>query len=88
MTISKPVDVISYCGADGELRPLRIRFEDDAHELHKINIQTIHDIRHITFVGLEAQIFLCTGILFDRSIRFELKYAIRSHCWYLSQQLY
>ena len=27
----RPVDVISMCSADGQIKPLRLRMEDDAH---------------------------------------------------------
>lgn len=88
VTINQPVDVISYCGADGEIRPLQVRFEDDTHQFSRIDIQKIHSTKHITYVGIEAQIFLCTGMLFQRSIQFELKYTIRTHNWYLFRKIY
>lgn len=88
MMLNQPVDVITYCGADGEIRPLRVRFEDDSHQIMRIDIRQIHSVKQITYVGIEAQIFLCTGILLQRTIKFELKYAIRSHCWYLFRKIY
>ena len=41
MVQSKPVEVISVCSADGEIRPLRLRMEDDRHQLLRIDIAEI-----------------------------------------------
>ena len=35
---NRPVDVISVCSADGEIRPLRLRMEDEEHKLRRIDI--------------------------------------------------
>ena len=34
-----PVDVISMCSASGEIRPLRLRMEDEQHQLLRIDIE-------------------------------------------------
>ena len=36
-----PVDVISMCSASGEIRPLRLRLEDEEHQLLRIDIEEI-----------------------------------------------
>ena len=36
-----PVDVISMCSASGEIRPLRLRIEDEQHQLLRIDIQEV-----------------------------------------------
>ena len=36
-----PVDVISVCSASGEIRPLRLRLEDEAHQLLRIDIDEV-----------------------------------------------
>ena len=40
-----PVDVISMCSADGDIRPLRLRMEDEEHQL--LRIDTICGYRSI-----------------------------------------
>ena len=83
-----PVDVISVCSSGGEIRPLRMRIENDNHQLLKINIDAILSVKHIQYVGIEAQIFLCRGVLHGKSLLFELKYTIRTHCWCLLRKVY
>lgn len=79
----RPVDVISVCSADGELRPLRLRVADGGDELFRIDIEEIVSTKEIPYVGVEATVFLCRAKAWDRRWLIELKYAIRSHTWYL-----
>ena len=85
---SKPVDVISVCSADGEIRPLRLRMEDDAHGLMRIDISEVVSMKPIQYVGIEAQIFLCKATVQGRKWLFELRYTIRSHSWCLLRKVY
>ena len=54
-----PVDVISVCSADGEIRPLRLRFEDEQKQLFRVNIDEVVSKTEIQYVGVEAVVFLC-----------------------------
>ena len=83
-----PVDVISICSADGQIRPLRFRMEDEEHQLLRVDIDEIINCRQIQYVGIEAQIFLCKAIVKGKPWLFELKYTIRSHCWCLLRKVY
>lgn len=78
-----PVDVISICSAAGELRPLRIRLEDESRQLLRINIEEVLDVQEIQHVGAEANIYLCRARVWDRMWTFELKYSIRNHTWWM-----
>lgn len=84
----RPVDVISVCSADGQIRPLRFRMEDESHQLLRIDIDEIINCRHIQYVGIEAQIFLCRATVNGKQRLFELKYTIRTHCWCLLRKVY
>ena len=83
-----PVDVISMCSASGEIRPLRLRLEDEAHQLLRIDIEEILSTKQITYVGIEAQIFLCRAKVWGREWLFELKYLFRSHIWWMLGRVY
>ena len=83
-----PVDVISVCSADGQIRPLRFRMEDENHQLLRVDIDKIISCRHIQYVGIEAQVFLCKASVKGKQWLFELKYTIRSHCWCLLRKVY
>ena len=83
-----PVDVISMCSADGQIRPLRLRMEDEEHQLLRVDIDEIVSMKPVQFVGIEAQIFLCKAKVKGKEWLFELKYTIRSHCWCLQRKVY
>ena len=83
----RPVDVISVCNANGQIRPLRFRMEDDSHQLMRIDIDEVISCRHIQYVGIEALVFLCSAFVHGKQWLFELKYTIRSHCWCLIRKV-
>ena len=56
-----PVDVISVCSASGEIRPLRLRVEDEEQGLIRVNIDEVISMKEVPYVGVEARIFLCPG---------------------------
>ena len=78
-----PVDVISVCSASGEIRPLRLRLEDEEHQLLRINIEEVVSVKEVPYVGVEATIFLCRATVWEKKWLFELKYTIRTHTWSL-----
>ena len=83
-----PVDVICVCSANGDIRPLRFRMEDEKHQLLCVDIDEIISSRPIQYVGIEACIFLCRATVGERKWLFELKYTIRSHSWCLFKKVY
>lgn len=83
-----PVDVISMCSAAGDIRPLRIRMEDEAHQLLRIDIEEIVSVKEVQYVGIEAHIFLCRATVRDKEWLFELRYTIRTHSWCLLRKVY
>lgn len=83
-----PVDVICVCSADGDIRPLRFRMENEEHQLLKIDIEEVISTRDVQFVGIEARIFLCRATVGDKRWLFELRYTIRSHNWCLLRKVY
>ena len=85
---NQPVDVISVCSANGDIRPLRLRMEDEQHQLLRVDIDEIISVRPIQFVGIEAQIFLCKAQVAGKQWLFELKYTIRTHSWCFFRRIY
>ena len=76
-----PVDVISFCSADREIRPLRVRMEDKEHQLLRLDIDEIISSKKIQYVGIEATVFLCRATVNEKQWLFELKYTLRTHRW-------
>ena len=87
MVHSCPVDVISVCNTEGEIRPLRLQLEDEEHQLLRVNIRQVLKVREVQHVGAEANIFLCHAQLHGRDWTFELKYFFRTHSWHLLGKL-
>ena len=83
-----PVDVICVCSADGSIRPLRFRMEDENHQLLRVDIDGVVSSKEIQYVGIEAYIFLCRATVRERKWLFELRYTIRSHSWDLIRKVY
>ena len=83
-----PVDVISMCSASGDIRPLRLRMEDEAHQLLRVDIEEIVSVKEVQYVGIEATIFLCRATVREKRWLFELKYTIRTHSWCLMRKVY
>ena len=83
-----PVDVICICSADGNIRPLRFRMEDEAHQLLRIDIEEIISCKEIQYVGIEAHVFLCRATVGQKEWLFELRYTIRTHSWCLYRRVY
>lgn len=82
-----PIDVISMFSAGGEIRPLRLRLEDEAHQLLRIDIDEVISVKQVQYVGIEAKIFLCRATVQEKQCIFELRYTIRTHSWCLLRKV-
>ena len=88
MGINCPVDVISVCSANGDIRPLRLRMESEDHQLLRVDIDEIVSSKMIQYVGIEAIVFLCRATVEQKKWLFELKYTVRTHNWCLMRKVY
>lgn len=82
-----PVDVISVCSSDGEIRPLRFRLQEETQEPISIDIEDVLRVTQVPHVGVEANVYLCRAKSCDRTLYLELKYTFRSHCWCLLRRI-
>ena len=82
------MDVIAMCSANGDIRPLRLRMEDEEHQLLRVDIDEVVSSKRIQYVGIEAYVFLCRAMVDEKQWLFELKYTIRSHSWCLLRKVY
>ena len=83
-----PIDVISICSADGQLRPLRFRVEDETPQLMRVDIDEVVSVKPIQYVGIEAYIYLCSAKVQEKKWLFELRYTIRTHTWCIMRKVY
>ena len=86
--LNTPVDVISMCSANGDIRPLRLRMESEDHQLLRVDIDEVISSKKIQYVGIEAWVFLCRATVREKRWLFELKYTIRSHSWSILRKVY
>ena len=77
------VQVLSFCGTDGRIQPIRFRLEDEAHQLQTVAVRQVVSASEVQYAGVEALVFLCRGEFGGRERLFELRYAIRTHRWVL-----
>ena len=83
-----PVDVISVCRADGEIRPLRLQLKNAEQMNYRVDIEEVLSVKEIPYVGVEAKIFMCRAVIHGRECMIELKYSIRTHNWTLLGKVY
>ena len=83
-----PVDVISVCSAEGEIRPLRLQLCNSDQHKFRVDIEEVLSVKEIPYVGVEAHVFLCRARVGGRSMTLELKYTFRNHSWFLVQRTY
>ena len=69
----------------GESQDLRL--EDETHQLMRVDIEEIVNIRQVQYVGIEATVFLCRATVRQKLWLFELKYTIRTHTWSLMRKV-
>lgn len=85
--LNLPVEMISLCGTDGLLRPLRFRYEDAAHMLRVVRIDEIIYHKETQQAGALALLFVCRARLGETERIFELRYTVREHRWALFRML-
>ncbi|WP_312100207.1 hypothetical protein [Lachnoclostridium sp.] len=78
-----PVDMISFCSTLGEVKPLRIRLENEAHERVSADIIEIAYRKQIKPSGLTILIYGCRLELFGEIRLAELHYHTDSGRWTL-----
>lgn len=77
-----PVDVIALWGADGKIRPLRLRIQGDSGP-QRIDILQIVQEKQEKRYGWEGIRFLCVARAGRTEYPLELYYSQRSRCWSL-----
>jgi hypothetical protein len=78
-----PVDMICFCSTLGEVKPLRIRLENEEHERVSADIIEIAYRKQIKPSGLTILIYGCRLELFGEMRLAEFHYHIDSGRWTL-----
>ena len=82
------IEMISVCGTDGKLTPLRFRMEDESQCLQTVAITQVICAKPIQYAGIDAIQYLCKALLDGREKLFELHYTIVTHRWSVCRVVY
>lgn len=85
---NRPVEMLSVCSPEGSLRPVRFRYEDETHAVQTVQISEIVSQKKISYVGIEAIVYICKAHIEELERLFELKYTVQTHRWVLFQVIY
>lgn len=83
-----PVEIISKFNTVGDIVPLRMRIEDEEHQLV---VATITDILYSTennYAGIKTFDYGCKVTIDERERLLELRYCIASHKWSIRKVVY
>ena len=84
-SLNLPIEMISLCALDGQLRPLRFRYEDEQHDLRVVRIDEVLSANAVSYVGVQRYIYLCRAQYGGKQLVFELSYTVKTHSWTLSR---
>ena len=85
MEFSTDVEMISVCGTDGSLLPLRFRFEDRDQCLRRVQVLEVLACREIKYLTVEAYEYTCRARTEEREELVRVRYGVRAHRWSLFQ---
>lgn len=86
-TINIPIQLVSVFSTQGDICPRWFRYENDRHEILKVDINEILMKKEIQFVGIRMIQYICKAIMDGDERLFELRYDILAHKWTLYQLL-
>ncbi|SHJ56944.1 hypothetical protein [Parasporobacterium paucivorans] len=82
-----PIEAISLFSTLGDIRPLRIRLEDNEHRLITLNIDEVVYCRESSLLGINTFQYVCRIHLEGHERLVELLYNVASHKWILQRIL-
>ncbi len=78
-----PIDTISFCNTLGEIKPMRIRLENEAHERVTADIKEIAYRKETKPSGITILVYGCKLMLYGEERLIELHYYTDTHRWTL-----
>ena len=76
-----PVEAISVCNTIGDIRPMRIRLEDEEHQLMVLNVEEIIYCKESNLSGIRSFRYGCKVRMHGVERLIELIYNVHSHRW-------
>ncbi|MCX7773365.1 MAG: hypothetical protein N2376_09670 [Clostridia bacterium] len=81
--LMKSVDMICLSSSDGNIKPLKFRFQEGNQESRIIKIDRILDKKEEKLAGNRMLIFTVQSVLDGVERVFEMKYETQTFKWYL-----
>jgi hypothetical protein len=78
-----PIDTISFCNTLGDIKPMRIRIENDVHERVVADIIEIAYRKETKPSGMTILVYGCKLMLYGEERMIELHYHTDTHRWTL-----
>lgn len=85
--INIPIQLVSVCSTLGNITPKWFRYEEQEHQIIKVEISEVVTQNDINFVGIKMIQYICKAKIYDKERLFELRYDINSHRWTFHQML-
>ena len=82
-TVNLPIEMISVCAVDGQMRPLRFRLEDRQRQLVVVPVREVVVSRETDFAGTKIYVYVCQVVLENIEHLVELRYLVKTHRWIL-----
>lgn len=82
------VEMISVCGSDGRITPIRFRMEGEDQQMQVVPILQVMCCNSIQQAGVDALQYLCKCRLREQEKLFELRYTLKNHCWSIFRVVY
>lgn len=82
------IEMISVCGSDGKLTPIRFRMEREDQSMQVVPILQVMCCNPVQYAGIDALQYLCKGKVNEQEKMFELRYTLKTHCWSIYRVVY
>lgn len=83
MQTNVPIDMISFCNTMGDMKPMRLRIENESHERVTADIIEILYKKESKPAGVLILTYGCRIQLYGQEHLVELHYNVASHKWTL-----
>ena len=81
--VAKPIEVVSYTDNKGDVKPLRIRIQNDDETLNVIRVDKVITKQMEKLAGNYMLVLKCESLIDNTSRLFEIKYELHTCKWIL-----
>ncbi len=86
-SLNYPIQMVSAFSTQGEIKPLRFRYEDPEHQIITVDVGKVIARKEMTIGKGGSLIYTCESEIDDTKRMYELRYEIGTHKWVFSGRL-